>query len=138
MINAGVRLIVPLGVGAGIAEIGGTMVTEPVSLSPFSGQSESTFIAHLAGGLVRRSGPLVTALSAGPAFVQVSPFESVSGRRQLVSRAYPGVYAGAQAITVLSQTVGVGAEAFGVLNGGQTTGGLRLFVAIGSLRQRGP
>ena len=130
MANVGLRMTVPLGVGAVVLDAGAMAATE---LFIF-GSNESVIEGHVAAGLAGRRGSLVGSVVAGPAFVRVSAFEPVRGPNRLVGRSYLGAFGSAQVIAALSRTVGLGAEAFGVLNAGHPTGGLRLFVAVGALR----
>jgi hypothetical protein len=138
MANSGVHVVVPLGVGSAVVDAGATVVFESVllSLNPFAGDglSESVTVAHVAGGLAGRSGAFAGSVATGPAAVRVNAVEQIEGRSRLVGRTYPGVYGSVQAIATLSRTVGLGAEAFGVLNAGHPTSGARLFIAVGGLQ----
>jgi hypothetical protein len=132
MANAGVRMTVPLGLGAAVVDAGATVASEPLGF--FSSSVESVSEAHVAAGVAGRSGALVGSVAAGPAVVRVNTFEAVAGRNRLVGQTYAGAYGSAQAVVAVSRGIGLGAEAFGVLNAGQPTGGLRLFLAVGALR----
>ena len=130
MLNAGGRLTVPLGVGAAVLDVGATVATEVSLFDP----NESVLEGHVAVGLAARSGTVIGSIVAGPAAVRVRALEPVDGPRRLAGRTYAGAYGSVQARSALSRAVGLGVEAFGVLNAGHPTGGLRVFVAIRALR----